>query len=184
MQPDSTNWWMDVAANGLLMASISFSRDRSVFDPALWALPEMKKFPGQRQNHAPIRLTAGPLNFQFALPAKYRNEILTIGTAYRAEVVRYDKNRDDSEALSVGYLGRVVAAFSSRWTMGSRTPRTRTVVLWRSRVDGSEKIQLTVPPMRTGAPRWSPDGKQIAFHAVLPGGVTEYLCHPECRRLS
>jgi dipeptidyl aminopeptidase/acylaminoacyl peptidase len=35
--------------------------------------------------------------------------------------------------------------------------------LWRSRADGSERIELTVPPMRVSLPRWSPDGNSIAF---------------------
>ena len=142
----------------------------------LWALPEAKKFPGQRQNHAPIQLTAGPLDFRFALPAKYRNEILAIGTAYRTEVVRYNKTRDEF----VPYLSGISAeglSFSrdGQWAAYVSYPDG---VLWRSRVDGSEKIQLTVPPMRTGAPRWSPDGKQIAFHAVLPGGVLNIYVIP------
>ena len=38
--------------------------------------------------------------------------------------------------------------------------------LWRSRLDGSERLQLTFPPVRAGAPRWSPDGKTIALHAL------------------
>ena len=142
----------------------------------LWTLPEAKKFPGQRQNHAPIQLTAGPLDFKFALPAKYRNEILAIGTAYRAEIVRYNKTRDEF----VPYLSGISAeglSFSrdGQWVSYVSYPDG---VLWRSRVDGSEKIQLTVPPMRTGAPRWSPDGKQIAFHAVLPGGVMNIYVIP------
>jgi Tol biopolymer transport system component len=45
-------------------------------------------------------------------------------------------------------------------------------------VDGSEKIQLTFPPTRAGAPRWSPDGKQIAFFAVVPGGVMNIYVIP------
>jgi Tol biopolymer transport system component/DNA-binding winged helix-turn-helix (wHTH) protein len=142
----------------------------------LWALPEMKKFPGQRQNHAPVQLTAGSLDFKFALPAKYRNEILAIGTAYRAEVVRYNKNRDEF----VPYLSGISAeglSFSrdGQWVAYVSYPDG---VLWRSRVDGSEKIQLTVHPMRTGAPSWSPDGKQIAFPAVLPGGVMNIYVIP------
>jgi Tol biopolymer transport system component len=36
-------------------------------------------------------------------------------------------------------------------------------------VDGSERIQLTFPPLQVVLPRWSPDGKQIAFNAMLPG---------------
>jgi Tol biopolymer transport system component len=37
--------------------------------------------------------------------------------------------------------------------------------LWRSKLDGSERLQLTFPPLRVVLPRWSPDGKQIAFNA-------------------
>ena len=35
--------------------------------------------------------------------------------------------------------------------------------LWRSRVDGSERLQLTSPPVSALLPHWSPDGAQIAF---------------------
>jgi len=35
--------------------------------------------------------------------------------------------------------------------------------LWRSRADGSERVQLTFPPVSVSLPRWSPDGTQIAF---------------------
>ena len=42
--------------------------------------------------------------------------------------------------------------------------------LWRSKADGSERLQLTFPPMQVGLPRWSPDRKQIAFGAKRPGG--------------
>jgi Tol biopolymer transport system component len=36
-------------------------------------------------------------------------------------------------------------------------------------MDGSERLQLTVPPMQATLPRWSPDGKEIAFTARVPG---------------
>jgi Tol biopolymer transport system component len=35
-------------------------------------------------------------------------------------------------------------------------------VLWRSRVDGSERLQLTSRPMSAVVPRWSPDGRRVA----------------------
>src|SRR5262249_55908195 len=35
--------------------------------------------------------------------------------------------------------------------------------------DGSARLQLSVLPMRSVLPRWSPDGKQIAFTAQTPG---------------
>ncbi len=35
--------------------------------------------------------------------------------------------------------------------------------LWKSRSDGGDKVQLTFPPLQADFPRWSPDGKWIAF---------------------
>jgi Tol biopolymer transport system component len=43
--------------------------------------------------------------------------------------------------------------------------------LWRSRVDGSQRVQLTNSPTRAALPRWSPDGKRIAFAGSEPGGT-------------
>ena len=36
-------------------------------------------------------------------------------------------------------------------------------VLWRARVDGSDPISLTRPPLRPTSIRWSPDGTKIVF---------------------
>jgi len=40
--------------------------------------------------------------------------------------------------------------------------------LWRSKVDGSERMQLTFPPLFAVQPRWSPDGSRIAFVGRQP----------------
>ena len=41
--------------------------------------------------------------------------------------------------------------------------------LWKGRIDGGEKVQLTLPPLEVELPRWSPDGKWIAFMGQDPG---------------
>src|SRR5438105_222277 len=41
--------------------------------------------------------------------------------------------------------------------------------MWRSRLDGTERTQLTFSPMRAHQPHWSPDGTHIAFMASQPG---------------
>ena len=43
-------------------------------------------------------------------------------------------------------------------------------ILWRSRVDGSERLQLTDDSLIAVLPRWSPDGTRIAFSGLGPNG--------------
>src|SRR4029077_1821766 len=47
-------------------------------------------------------------------------------------------------------------------------------ILWRSRVDGSERLQLTYPPVEAYMPSWSPDGTRIAFMS-RPGKVVKIV---------
>ncbi len=41
--------------------------------------------------------------------------------------------------------------------------------LWRSKLDGTERLQLTYAPMYPVLPRWSPDGKKIIFFEFATG---------------
>jgi Tol biopolymer transport system component/DNA-binding winged helix-turn-helix (wHTH) protein len=133
----------------------------------LWALPEAKSFPWRKREDKPIQLTAGPLSFHDPLPSKGSREIFAIGESDRAEVIRYDSR----SGQFVPYLSGISAeglAFSrdGQWVTYASYPDG---TLWRSKVDGSERRQLTFPPLRVLLPRWSPDGQQIAFNATLPG---------------
>ena len=47
--------------------------------------------------------------------------------------------------------------------------------LWRSRVDGSDRLELTNPPVFAAMPRWSPDGTQIVFMDMQVGQPTKIL---------
>jgi DNA-binding winged helix-turn-helix (wHTH) protein/Tol biopolymer transport system component len=132
----------------------------------LWALPEERSFRWPKRNDKPIQLTAGPLDFEDPLPSKDGKQIFAIGDSHRAEVIRYDSR----SGQFVPYLSGISAeglAFTrdGQWVTYTSYPDG---TLWRSKVDGSERLQLTFPPMRVLLPRWSPDSKQIAFNASLP----------------
>jgi eukaryotic-like serine/threonine-protein kinase len=121
----------------------------------------------RKVSRAPVRLTTGPLQFSYPLPSKDGKKLFVVGTQPRAELVRYDVKSGDF----VPYLGGISAGdvdFSrdGQWVTYVGYPD---YTLWRSKPDGSDRLQLTYPPMYTALAHWSPDGQQIAFAGVVPG---------------
>ena len=125
----------------------------------IWVLPERARWFG---GHAePVQLTNGPLDFTHPVPSRDGKRIFTLGVQPRGELVRYD-----GKTGFVPYLGGMSAiglAFSpdGQWVAYISVPDQ---ALWRSKLDGSERLQLTnTSVMWAALPRWSPDGKQIVF---------------------
>jgi Tol biopolymer transport system component/predicted Ser/Thr protein kinase len=112
-------------------------------------------------SHTPVQLTTGPILYSTALPDIGGKKLFVQGTQRRGELVRYDATTKQF----VPFLGGISAsdvAFSrdGKWITYITAPES---TLWRSRVDGSERLQLTYPPAAATLPVWSPDGTQIAY---------------------
>jgi DNA-binding winged helix-turn-helix (wHTH) protein len=135
----------------------------------LFVMPEERGLRAKRQEKEPFRLTNGPLDFQYPLPSKDGKRIFAIGSSRRSELARYDARSLEF----IPYLPGISAdsvAFSPDGQWVAYTSYSDGT-LWRSKIDGTDRLQITFPPMQAFLPRWSPDGRQIAFNARLPDKV-------------
>jgi Tol biopolymer transport system component len=124
----------------------------------IWALPQKTAFHSQPK---PFQLTASPLSLSSPLPSKDGKKLFVVGQTYRGELMRYDAK----SGQLLPFLGGISAEFVDFSKDGQWVTYVsyREGTLWRSRVDGTQRLQLTYPPTYPVLPRWSPDGKSIIF---------------------
>jgi serine/threonine protein kinase len=137
----------------------------------IWILQEKGGF--LHSQPKPVQLTSSPLSLGAPTPSTDGKKIFVVGRIFRGESIRYDQ-KSGRFAPFLGGASAEYFAFSKdgQWVTYVSYPDG---VLWRSRVDGSDRLQLTYPPANIFPPfyalmpRWSPDGKNIAFFASPTG---------------
>jgi Tol biopolymer transport system component len=132
----------------------------------IWALREEKSFFRKSEN-LPDRLTVGPLLFTNPTPSADGTKLFVIGQQRRFDLIRMAGQSEESSVYLPGISGGEATIASDGQTMVYVTHPEGT--LWRGKIGGSVRTQLTFAPMQVHMPRWSPDGKQIVFMASLPG---------------
>ncbi len=131
----------------------------------IWALREHPGFHwGARQ---PIQLTTGPMEALAPVFSADGKRLFINGFTDRREFLRYDLQTGQSAPELPGISGSDLEySKDGKWVTYVSLPDGS---LWRSAADGSQRLQLTSPPMTVNTPHWSPDGKQIAFFGGPPG---------------
>ena len=127
----------------------------------LWVLPDRRSFLSPQPK--PVQLTSGPMIFVGQSFSSDRRFLYAFGATFGGELVRYDLQ----SGLYAPFLGGIAAEYVSfspdrQWVAYVSLWEGR---LWRSRPDGSERLQLTVPPGYVINPIWSPDSRTI-YYAV------------------
>jgi Tol biopolymer transport system component len=126
---------------------------------AIWVMPDRRSLFGR--SASPSRLIFGPLRFSAPVPSGDGKKLFVIGEERRVELFRYDLKSGHFDSYLNGLsAGPIDFSADGKWITYVSYPD---MTLWRSRADGSEKMQLTFPPVRAYGPHWSPDSSKISF---------------------
>jgi len=147
----------------------------------IWALRER---PWYLSGGGPRQITNGPLNYTAPSTAPGGDRIFFIGNTAQFELLRGLAESAGFTALDQNLSAAALAQFSpdGQWVAWLNAAD---ISLWRSRVDGSERIELTSPPLRIFTMKWSPDDRRLAVMAEEPGKPWQiYLIDAEGGKLN
>ena len=129
----------------------------------IWAMREGGLLPRK-----PFQVTNGPLSYQSPITARSGNRIFFLGLNARSELLQYD-------SASKLFLPKNNILNSAQFVRFSRDGQwvawigLRGSTLWRSRTDGTRRLQLTAAPMEVYMMQWSADGQRLAVMGREPG---------------
>ena len=130
----------------------------------LWLMEERRGVLKNRSGE-PIQLTKGPIAFDHPTAQPDQSRIFVIGSHNEYQLLRLDPKTSAKTAM-LAESGATDMDFSldGQWVVyAARENGT----LWKSRIDGSSRVQLTAKATGAFAPHWSPDQKQILFTGFL-----------------
>jgi len=124
----------------------------------IWALATHRSvwFAGRR---VPVRLSTGPITMDQPLPSSDGRRLLVLGSNERSEYMLLDLASGQYKSL----LGGANALCESFSADGEWVAYCSDNALWLSRTDGSDRRELASAWFGPVRPRFSPNGKEVAF---------------------
>jgi serine/threonine protein kinase/Tol biopolymer transport system component len=114
-----------------------------------------------------VQLTSGPLSFRTPAVSPAGKKIFVVGEEQRGELMKCDTKTSQFAPFLEGISPDWVAFSRDGEWLAYTTLQDG--ILWRERMDGSDKLQLTFPPIQATMVYWSPDGTKLAFSGRTPG---------------
>jgi eukaryotic-like serine/threonine-protein kinase len=115
----------------------------------------------------PFQLTSGPIDWYEPVFSKDGKKIYATGAIHAGELVHLDSKSNHFQPFLGGISADGVAFSKDHSVAYVSYPDD---VLWKANPDGSDRVQLTSPPLHPVSLAWSPDGSQLAFMARSPQG--------------
>ena len=115
----------------------------------------------------PVQITNGPLSFEAPVADRTGERIFFLGLDNRSETQQYDPQRREFIPTRnfLSAASRISYSRDGQWVAWPDLNGH----LWRARVNGTERIQLTPDSMQVFLAYWSPDGQSLALMAREPG---------------
>jgi Tol biopolymer transport system component/DNA-binding winged helix-turn-helix (wHTH) protein len=127
-----------------------------------------REHPWYLADRVPRQITNGPLDYEAPATSPGSDRVFFIGADTQIELLRAMPYSAAFTALDPNLSAASLAEYSpdGKWIAWLNAADNS---LWRSHADGTERIELTTPPLRIFTMKWSPDDRQLAVMGLEPG---------------
>jgi Tol biopolymer transport system component len=132
-----------------------------------------KRGPFQQSAKDPVQLTSGPVHWGTPFFSRGGDKVVATGTTKAGQLSRLDSKLNQFQPFLGGISANLVAFSKDGRAVAYVSYPDE--ILWRANRDGSERVQLTTPPMEPASLSWSPDGTQIVFMTLSPQGAQAWI---------
>ena len=142
-------------------------------DDQIWALDERRSL-FRKPSHEPIQMTAGPVLWGAPVFSRDGKTLYARGYTQRGELIRYDSHSHQFQPYISG-----ASAYNVVFSPDGKTVAYVSFpipAVWKSAIDGSQRVQLSQYFSQVSVPRWSPDGSRLTFASRTNGDIwTGYI---------
>jgi eukaryotic-like serine/threonine-protein kinase len=138
--------------------------------PQIWAMDERSGLFRRSSPHL-FQLTSGPISWAFPIFSKDGKKIFATGWTKGGQLVRFDAKSKQLQPYLSGISAEFVVFSKDGNSVAYVTYPDH--VLWKANRDGSNRVQLSAPPLEPKLLSLSPDGTQILFTDSSRTGVPE-----------